>query len=257
MTTLKPETHALLTNREIIALNQDPLGLQAYVASTDGKTYVLVKDIETAYGTTRAIALYNPTDEPQTVRVDMKDLDLDGKVKMRDLMKQKNAGTVEGIWSETVAPHGVRLYRLEADKRLERSVYEGETAYLSSYQEIYNPMVVGTGFYAADSVCSGGMKATNLGMRPENDLRWRNVYSKNGGKYEATIEYVAPSKGKLFVSVNDGDGQVIEYAPSATEGSLATVKVTVELEPGENEIRLFNDRFKMPEIDRMTIVRID
>lgn len=257
MTTLKPETHALLTNREIIALNQDPLGLQAYVASTDGKTYVLVKDIETAYGTTRAIALYNPTDEPQTVKVDMKDLDLDGKVKMRDLMKQKNAGTVEGIWSETVAPHGVRLYHLEADKRLERSVYEGETAYLSSYQEIYNPMAVGTGFYAADSVCSGGMKATNLGMRPENDLRWRNVYSKNGGKYEATIEYVAPSKGKLFVSVNDGDGQVIEYTPSATEGSLATVKVTVELEPGENEIRLFNDRFKMPEIDRMTIVRID
>lgn len=253
MTTLKPETHKLLTNKEVIALNQDPLGMQAYVASTDGKTYVMVKDIEEAYGKTRAIALYNPTDEPQIIEVEMSALDLGGKVKMRDLLKKKDAGTAEGKWSETVAPHGVRLYRLEADRRLERRIYEGETAYLSTYQEIYNPIAMGTGTYTPDPVCSGGMKASNLGMRPENDLRWKNVYSKNGGIYEATIDYLSPDKGKVFLSVNGGDGEIIEYEPSA-EGHTASMTVRVKLEPGENEIRLYNDRFRMPEIDRMTIV---
>jgi hypothetical protein len=251
MTTLKPETHALLTNRELIALNQDALGLQAYVASTDGKTYVLVKDIEEAYGNVRAIALYNPTDEPQEITVDMTTLDLGGKVRMRDLFACKDAAEVNGKWSETVAPHGVRIYRLEAEKRLERSIYEGETAYLSSYQEIYNPMAFGTGTYFADSTCSGGMKAGNLGMRPQNDLRWRNVYSKNGGSYDMTIDCLTPEKRKMIVVVNGGEGTVVEIEPSS-EG-ITSINIKVDLKQGENEIRLYNDRARMPEIDRMIL----
>lgn len=251
MTTLKPETHALLTNRELIALNQDALGLQAYVASTDGKTYVLVKDIEEAYGNVRAIALYNPTDEPQEITVDMTTLDLGGKVRMRDLFACKDAAEVNGKWSETVAPHGVRIYRLEAEKRLERSIYEGETAYLSSYQEIYNPMAFGTGTYFADSTCSGGMKAGNLGMRPQNDLRWRNVYSKNGGSYDMTIDCLTPEKRKMIVVVNGGEGTVVEIEPSS-EG-ITSINIKVDLKQGENEIRLYNDRALMPEIDRMIL----
>ena len=250
MTTLKPETHALLTNRELIALNQDALGLQAYVASTDGKTYVLVKDIEEAYGNVRAIALYNPTDEPQEITVDMTTLDLGGKVRMRDLFACKDAAEVNGKWSETVAPHGVRIYRLEAEKRLERSIYEGETAYLSSYQEIYNPMAFGTGTYFADSTCSGGMKA-GLGMRPQNDLRWRNVYSKNGGSYDMTIDCLTPEKRKMIVVVNGGEGTVVEIEPSS-EG-ITSINIKVDLKQGENEIRLYNDRARMPEIDRMIL----
>ena len=250
MTTLKPETHKLLTNTEIIALNQDPLGLQAYVASTDGKTYVLVKDIEEAYGPTRAIALYNPTDEPQEVTVNMEDIDLAGKVKMRDLLNRKAAGTVEGTWSEVVKPHGVRLYRLEADKRLERKVYEGETAYLSAYQEIYNPMALGTGTYVADSICSGGVKATNLGIRPGNDLRWKKVYSEKGGRYTMTVDCLASGKGRMMVSVNGAPGQVVEF--EGNDG-ITAVPVTIDLKPGEKEIRLYNDRYRMPDIDRMTL----
>nr|MCR5838533.1 glycoside hydrolase family 27 protein [Kiritimatiellia bacterium] len=49
----------LLKNRELIALDQDPLCLQAYVAKRAGETYVLVKDIETYQGTTRAVAFLN------------------------------------------------------------------------------------------------------------------------------------------------------------------------------------------------------
>ena len=254
MTTLKPETHKLLTNRELIALNQDPLGLQAYVASTDGSTYVLVKDIEEAYGKTRAIALYNPTDEEREIKVDMSSLDLGGKVKMRDVINCKDAGTVKGSWSIKVKPHGVNIYRAEAETRLERRIYEGETAYLSAYQEMYNPMAFGTGTYLSDPKCSGGMKAANLGMRPGNDLRWKNVYSKNGGKYDIKIECLSPKNSKVIVSANNEQGQVLDVA--AAEG-ITAIEFTLDLKPGENEIRLYNDHIRMPEIDRMIITPIN
>jgi hypothetical protein len=46
----------LLTDRQLIAINQDPLGLQAYVAKREGDCYVLVKDIKKRNGKERAVA---------------------------------------------------------------------------------------------------------------------------------------------------------------------------------------------------------
>ena len=62
LTTIPRESLDLLKNKELIALNQDPLGLQAYVVQREGDCYVLVKDIERKRGTTRAVAFYNASD---------------------------------------------------------------------------------------------------------------------------------------------------------------------------------------------------
>ena len=67
-----------------MALNQDPLGLQAYVAKYDGKGYVLVKDLEEKRGKVRAVAFYNPTDEKIKMHIDFRDLELGGKVSVRE-----------------------------------------------------------------------------------------------------------------------------------------------------------------------------
>ena len=61
MTTMSRTTFELLTNEELIALNQDPLALQAYVVKKVAGAYVLVKDVETLQGMKRAVAFYNPT----------------------------------------------------------------------------------------------------------------------------------------------------------------------------------------------------
>ena len=55
LTTIPEESLNLLKNNELIALNQDLLGLQAYVAQHNGAGYVFVKDIEQERGRTRAI----------------------------------------------------------------------------------------------------------------------------------------------------------------------------------------------------------
>ncbi len=51
-----PATLAILGNKDVIALDQDPLGSQATVVSSDGDAYVLTKQLADG---DRAVALFN------------------------------------------------------------------------------------------------------------------------------------------------------------------------------------------------------
>lgn len=226
--------------------------------------YVWVKDVETRHGKTRAVALYNSSDEELTIAADYAELDLAGAVKVRDLYERKDVemGT-EGVCA-VVPAHGTRIYRLEAEKRLERKVYEAETAYLATYQELSNPNAVGSAYYEHDANCFGGAKVRNLGKKPSNDLRWLDVYSEQGGEYELTV-YIAPTEEAIqhkdwvtnpggyqfFLTVNDGVGARMQIDKDQTS---ATVKVT--LKPGSNVVRLYDDRFLMPDIDAMLVNKL-
>ncbi|MCQ2229044.1 MAG: alpha-galactosidase [Bacteroidales bacterium] len=266
MRTLKPETIELITNPELIALNQDTLGLQAYVVKNYGNgAYAFVKDVETRYGLTRAVALYNSSDEEQNLSLRYSDVDLEGTVKARDLYERRDVDMPEEALAVTVPAHGTRIYKLTATQRNERSIYEAETAFLSKYQELKSPIAVGSAFYEKDEKCDGGAKVSNLGYAPGNDLRWIDVYSKEGGKYEVTMK-IAPTENAIqikewdsnpggyqfFMSVNGGIGNRIRYNADQTETTL-----TIELKPGNNIVRLYDDRYVMPGIDCMTLHKVD
>ena len=284
MSTLTPEALALLCNKELIALNQDPLMLQAYVVKHDlqNGTYVFVKDIETLEGTTRAVALYNPTDETQTVSIDYADIQLEGVTQVRDLYEhqdlvvtgkkakkaaKENAAFTGATLSREVPAHGCRIYKITANRRLERQLYEAETAFLTSYQELTNPYAIHTATYEKDKACSGGAKVVLLGQRAANDLQWRNVMSHEGGDYEITIRCKSKEGVKsqvswgqprkdgqhFFLNVNEGVGETI-FAD--TKGQWGEVSCKIHLNKGKNVIRLFHDRDALPEIDCMTIRKL-
>lgn len=246
LTTLRPETFTLLTNPELIALDQDSLGLQAYVAEHKGDTYVLVKDLEERFGRVRAVGFYNPSDAPLTMGVDLAALDLAGRTAVRDLFARADLGEVTDRLEAEVPAHGTRLFRLEAERRVERERYEAETAWLGDYQELYNDRFFHTGTYAPRPECSGRMAAVQLGYRPTNDLRWRDVYSVEGGLYTMTLRCFAPEDEVIYVSVGGQAGQAV-HIPAA-EG-WQDVKVRLRLEKGVNEVRLCNDRGPMPDVD--------
>lgn len=259
LTTLKAETLSLLTNLELIALNQDPLHLQAYVVSGEGGRYILVKDIEKAYSPVRAVAFYNSEDAPAHMRLQFEDVQLGGKVKVRDLYERVNLPDAKGGYMDVEVPaHGCRLYRLEAQTRDERKLYEAETAYMTSYQELYNPLAVGTAYYAENSLASGGMVASNLGYGPRNDIRWR-VYSKKGGDYVLTLTLFPKEGGNAFVSVADSDksledtpGQ--EFFFDASNGARS-YDFPVKLQAGENIVRLYSDLSRIPDVDYLLVNR--
>lgn len=254
MTTLSTQTLGLLRNSDLIALNQDDLCLQAYVVQHTGDTYVMVKDIKQLYGTTRAVAFYNPSDKSATMSIKMADLDLDGTVQVHDCFEQQDLDPIEGKMEVTVPAHGTRIYRLEAEHRLERKLYEAETAYLGKYQEIFNNQTYKSAVYETNDVCSGKAYAGWLGSDPKNDLQWRNVYSDQGGDYRMTLKYLSGDTRSVTVSVNGTDIQTLS-CNSGSWNTVASKELTIPLKKGENTIRLYGKSTTswMPNIDCMTL----
>ena len=222
MTKLTGEPLLLLKNKELIALNQDSLALQAYVVKREKGGYVLVKDFEVLNGTKRAVAFYNPTDAELQMSVDFLDLDLGGSVSVRDLYAKSDVGVFEGSYTVSVPAHGTRIYKLEAETRYERRVYEAETAWLDAYQELMNNQAAETGVYEEADYCSGGAKAGWLGKSRKNSLEWRNVYSKEGGEYTLKLTYITGESRTVNLVVNGTD----ERKLSLNSGGWSTPKTT-------------------------------
>ena len=253
MNDIKGNALELMQNKELIALNQNNLGLQAYVVKRENGAYVLVKDVEEKYGTKRAVAFYNPTNASVDMSIAFSQLDLAGNVKVRDLFEKKDKGVYEGSYSVTVPAHGTRIYRLEAEERLERTLYEAETAWLTDYQEIKNHEVYGTAVYSEKNGCSGGVAVGWLGNRESNDLQWRNVYSKDGGEYTLRVYFVTGEDRTMKLSVNGGEA-IVYTGNSGGWGTVGSAEFDVVLEKGENVVRLFNENGYMGDIDKMVLV---
>ena len=248
MTSIKTTPLKLLCNEELIALNQDTLFQQAYVAALTNDCYVMVKDIETLGGKKRTFAIYNSTDASKTATVKFADIDLGGTVKLRDVFDKTEVGEFTGQYQVTVPAHGTRIYVATAEQRLERTRYEAETAYISDYQELKNNQSEKTGIYEYATYCSAGLKAGWLGCSEKNDLVWRDVYSDEGGTYQLTIGYICGANRQLNVSVNGGTATKLT-CNSGAWNVAGTKTITIELQKGRNRIRLSNPNDWMPDID--------
>ena len=225
-----------------IALNQDPLCQQAYIAKKSNDCYILVKDIEKAYGTKRAISIYNPTDTDRTVHLMFSDYDLQGVTENTDLIQNRSLSTTQPL-IVNVPAHGTKVYRLEAEHRLERTLYEAEAGYIEAYQELKNNQATHTAIYEYDDLCSGGLKATGLGMSQANALQWKNVYSRKGGEYRLRVRIADGSTNEHRTFSVEVNGKTLGVL-SSTDHIM-----NIRLKKGENTIRLYNATQWMPNID--------
>jgi hypothetical protein len=255
MATIKERPLALLKNQELIALNQDPLGLQAYVVQHVGETYVLVKDILTLHGNTRAVALYNPSDREEEMCLSFSEVDLGGKVKVRDLFEHQDLGEKEGFLSVVVPPHGTHIYKLEAENRLDRYIYEAETGFMHDYQEIYNNQSVGSAIYEKNSAASGGAYASWLGGKRSNSLEWRDVYVTEEADY--TVHFCGSSADtrQLNVVLNGEEMGRISMSTSSWS-TFKEYNMTLHLKAGSNCVELYNETGWMPNMDYMSLEKV-
>ena len=254
MATIKERPLALLKNPELIALNQDPLGLQAYVVQHVGETYILVKDILALHGNTRAVALYNPSDREVEMCLSFSEVDLGGKVKVRDLFKHQDLGEKVGSLSVVVPPHGTRIYKLEAENRLDRYIYEAETGFMHDYQEIYNNQSIGSAIYETNSAASGGAFASWLGGKRSNSLVWRDVYVAEEADY--TVHFCGSSaESRSFTVVLNGEEMGTINMSTSNWVTFKEYNMTLHLKAGSNRIELYNEKGWMPNIDYMSLER--
>jgi alpha-galactosidase len=103
----------LLTNDEVLEVNQDPLGQQARRVSKNGLLEVWAKDMEDG---SKAVGLFNRDDfEIREVGIDFSALGIEGKSaewRIRDLWRQKDLGVFDGKFSAKVPVHGVVLVKI-------------------------------------------------------------------------------------------------------------------------------------------------
>lgn len=239
----------LLKNKDLIALNQDTLYQQAYLAAKVNDCYIMVKDIEKHYGNKRAFAIYNPNDVAKKVTLKFSDIDLADSVALHDCFTKKDIGKFYEAYEVTVPKHGTKIYVAEAETRLERTRYEAETGYSKAYSEIDWNICQ----YSEASYCSGGYKVGYIGGSNSNNyLEWSNVYSKEGGDYKLTIGYICGENRTINVYVNGKKAKGLSCNSGGWE-KVGKKTLDIKLEQGENTIRLVNTSGWMPDLDYIDV----
>ena len=114
MTKLDDFTLGLLTNDEVIEVNQDPLGKQAHRISKDENVEVWAKQMEDG---TIAVGLFNRGEFANAVKVNWSQLGLDGLQTVRDLWRQKDVGNFVESFTANVARHGAMLIRIRPSSK--------------------------------------------------------------------------------------------------------------------------------------------
>jgi len=104
-------TRSILTNKEVIAVDQDVLGLQGHRVWKDGDREVWVKPLS---GGGRALLLFNRGDAPASIRATADQLGWppSARAKIRDLWTHKDIGSWTGAFEALVEPHGVAMFRI-------------------------------------------------------------------------------------------------------------------------------------------------
>ncbi len=111
MAQLDAFTLGLLTNDEVLEVNQDPLGKQAGRVSQRGNLEVWAKQMEDG---SKAVGLFNRGRIELPVTVKWSDLGVAGTQIVRDLWRQKDLGSFETEFTAKVPRHGVVLIRLRS-----------------------------------------------------------------------------------------------------------------------------------------------
>lgn len=109
LTTMTPETVALLTNKEVIAIDQDRLGKQADRVRAEGTKEIWARPLADG---SKAVGIFNRFDWPQTIEISFREFGFKGNVKVRDIWAAKDLGTLPSLYKARVPGHGVVLLRV-------------------------------------------------------------------------------------------------------------------------------------------------
>jgi alpha-galactosidase len=109
---MSKETIEILTNKEVIALNQDPGFVQARRILKEGDIEVWVKPLGVK-GKSKAIAIMNRGDKEAAFDLTAKSLGIGSRSKLRDLWLHKDLGTIGSSRKFTILKHGIIVLKVQ------------------------------------------------------------------------------------------------------------------------------------------------
>lgn len=109
--TMNAATREIFTNSEIIAVNQDQLGIQGRRLVKNGNSEIWAKPLADG---SRAFVMFNRADTEQMITLNWGDVGYvqTARLNVRNLWSHRVEGVFSRTYSATVPPHGVVLLRL-------------------------------------------------------------------------------------------------------------------------------------------------
>jgi alpha-galactosidase len=108
---MSPEIKDILTNKEVIAVDQDPLGMQGRHVRKDGDSEVWAKQMKDG---SRAVVLFNRGSSDADISVSWDDLGYPAHLSaaVRDLWAKKDLGKSAASFTAKVPSHGAAMLRI-------------------------------------------------------------------------------------------------------------------------------------------------
>jgi alpha-galactosidase len=104
------EIREILTNTEVIAVDQDPLGVQGHKVRDDGDFEVWSKPLKDG---SRAVVLFNRSSGDEKISVTWQEIELsEQEATVRDLWEKKDLGRFQNGFSAVVPSHGVVMVKI-------------------------------------------------------------------------------------------------------------------------------------------------
>jgi alpha-galactosidase len=106
---MSPQTLAILTNKDVIAVDQDKLGKQGDRVWAEGPKEIWAKPLS---GGAKAVALFNRAPDPKSITLKLSDVGFGSNAKMRDLWSGKDVQATNGSYTVQIPRHGAVLLRI-------------------------------------------------------------------------------------------------------------------------------------------------
>jgi alpha-galactosidase len=216
------ETKELYLNKDMIAINQDSLGVQGHRISDKNGKQVWTKPLRNG---DIAVALLNNNSSTQTVECDFKDIGVEGEVEVRDAWKKKDLGPVSHVSIELPA-HGSALLRLVL-KPVPRAPFKGEAFAIPGKIEMEDFDVNGVG--------QGNTTYS------ENDAEDHGAESNGGKSYREGTGVDIYKKSNGYIVGYNQTGEWLEYTVKVAATGTYTMNASVASANNTSSFKLSMD----------------
>jgi len=193
--TMSQTTKDILLNKEVIAVDQDPAGIQATKIKSQNGLDVWCKPLGEKAATTKAVALLNRNSSAANITVSWADIGLSGSVTVRDLWAKADKGSFTGSYTASVPAHGTVMLKVSSSQT---------PADVSAFTQIEAENFYTQSGIQTETCTEGG---EDVGYIENGDYAvYKNVNFGNGAKSFKARVSSATSGGKIEIRLDSIDG---------------------------------------------------
>ncbi len=248
LTRMDAATRAILTNKEVIAVDQDPLGAGVVKISgnVDGPQ-VWAKPLQSMTSGVKAVLLVNLGSAPATVSVRWSDLGLKPNVRVRDLWLHRDPGSFAEAYSTLLPSHGSQLLKVSGQFDWAKgAVFEAE--WPGNQRKGGAELLVCGECSRGFAVSIGGVDGHDQGSLILNRLDVPET-----GSYQLDLTYVRNGLVDKWIAVRVNDGTSSKVKALMREWNWVSIPVT--LHAGRNTVAFTYSGTDTFNIDKVRLTR--